>query len=123
MAVSAAISVVALLLTGSLLLAECVTLVGLLGSLFLAFRLNAEPFQEQEMRCDALAASFIQGRELIEAIRIGESMGGPRSRRGAPAKASARAQPAIRGRIESLERIASIETLGTSGSDGRDATA
>jgi len=91
--------------TGSALLAEVATLTGLLATLSISSRLNAGPFQKQELRCDSVAASFIAGQELIAAIEIGESLARPKPRKRRAFNAVAKGHPTLQERIETIGRV------------------
>ncbi|MGA2664836.1 MAG: hypothetical protein ABSF83_07835 [Nitrososphaerales archaeon] len=102
---SFSLALAALLETGSALLCELVCLAGLLATLSLSSRLDAERSRRRELRCDSVAASFVGGRELIEAIEIGESLSRPiesRSRR--RPRTSVGAHPPLHERIETIGR-------------------
>lgn len=107
LAVSFSLALAALMGTGSVLLCELVCLGGLLATLSLSSRLGAERSQRQELRCDSVAASFVGGRELIEAIRIGVSLSEPDSRRTRKRKrpsTSDGSHPSLEKRIETIGR-------------------
>jgi Zn-dependent protease with chaperone function len=72
LAASAALS--SLVVTRSALLIECVLAVTFLASVTLFSAAYSEQYHEQEMRSDRVAASFVDGQALVEAIQAAESL-------------------------------------------------
>jgi Zn-dependent protease with chaperone function len=103
LAVPLILSVGSFLAARSALVAELAFVAWFLFCFVLLSRRNAMKFREQELRCDSVAASFVEGQQLIDAIRICESMSRPRG--GRRAGANAGAHPTLDQRIESIGRV------------------
>jgi Zn-dependent protease with chaperone function len=99
------LAAVAIGITGSILLSELSMLTGFLGTFLVMNRLNAGRSRHEELKCDSLAASFVDGNELISAIETWEKLGKPRSRRG-KAFPGSRSHPTLDQRIETVGAVA-----------------
>jgi Zn-dependent protease with chaperone function len=81
--VAALASVSSVAFTRSALLLECILAISFLASVMLFSAAYAGQYHEQEMRSDRMAATFVDGESLVEAIQVAESfMATARKRRG-----------------------------------------
>jgi Zn-dependent protease with chaperone function len=71
--VAALSSVSSVAVTRSALLLECVLAISFLASVMLFSAAYADHYHEQEMRSDRMAATFVDGEALVEAIQAAES--------------------------------------------------
>jgi Zn-dependent protease with chaperone function len=71
--VAALASVSSVAVTRSALLLECILAISSLASVMLFSAAYAEHYHEQEMRSDRMAATFVDGEALVEAIQAAES--------------------------------------------------
>ncbi len=72
--ISLLLAVLSYAITSSPLLLECMFAFGFLAIFSALSRLNSKDFIAQELGCDMLAASFVDGEALISAIQAAESM-------------------------------------------------
>jgi Zn-dependent protease with chaperone function len=93
--------------TGSILLSELSMLTGFLGTFLVMNRLNAGHSKHEELKCDSLAASFVDGNELISAIQTWETLGKPGSQRRKTFPGSS-SHPTLDQRIETVGAVAAI---------------
>jgi len=74
-------------------------------------QIHASWRREAELRCDVIAASFIDGRDLIEALRIQSSLVTPKQRRSWGYRFASRMYPSQVEREEAILRV--VEGQGT----------
>ncbi|MDA4117204.1 MAG: hypothetical protein OK455_02550, partial [Thaumarchaeota archaeon] len=99
---SSLLAVATFMATGSALVLECTLAVTFLLCAALFSAVYGEHYRRQEMRSDELAASFVGGEALVEAIRAAESMTKARSARTISQRIRIRRHPDTSLRVEAI---------------------
>jgi Zn-dependent protease with chaperone function len=99
--VSVMLASLSFVLTGSPLLLECILAIAFLGSLMIFSAAYSDYYRRQEMRSDHLAASYVDGEALVEAIQAADSLVATRMKK-KKIRAIAGRHPATELRVEAI---------------------
>jgi Zn-dependent protease with chaperone function len=88
--------------TGSALALMFASVLGFVGAATVLARVDSDHYLKHEMSCDKLAASFVDGEALVEAIHAAESLRNARTNRLASFRRHVGTNPSMRLRIDAI---------------------